>query len=191
MSWQAWSLAAPRLQGKPPEIFEAASTAARAIFVDAHNTGYYINASTAKLNPTMDTVLRRLLEGVRRLQSQWESGRAQAPSAEGGAPAALEGEARTAEGAAAAIPTRLSSGEAWRRTMQVLSRFETSFRRASWKSGSELLFPILSRASRGAASLSDNPEVCGPLTLAVLSRWGGRLPMRHSLRPTRWVRQRR
>ncbi len=31
----------------------------------------------------------------------------------------------------------------FRRTMQVLSRFETSFRRASWKSCSELVFPIM------------------------------------------------
>ena len=31
----------------------------------------------------------------------------------------------------------------FRRTVQTLSRFETGFRRASWKSGAEMMFPIL------------------------------------------------
>ena len=33
--------------------------------------------------------------------------------------------------------------EEFRRTMQVLSRFESSFRRAAWKSGCEMAFPVL------------------------------------------------
>ena len=49
------------------EILRTASKAALAIFVDAHNTGYYVNAYTTKLNPTMDGVLKRLLDGMRRL----------------------------------------------------------------------------------------------------------------------------
>ena len=41
------------------------------MFVDAHNTGYYVNSYTTKLNPVMDDVLRKLLDGIRRLQSEW------------------------------------------------------------------------------------------------------------------------
>ena len=41
----------------------------------------------------------------------------------------------------AAVETLRSSE--FRRTMQMLCRFETCFRRASWKSGSGMVFPIL------------------------------------------------
>ena len=44
---------------------------ALATFVDAHNTSYYVNSYTTKVNPCMDDVLRKLLDGVRRLKSQW------------------------------------------------------------------------------------------------------------------------
>ena len=52
---------------------ESSAKAALATFVDAHNTGYYVNSYTTKLNPTMDGVLQRLLDGVRHLQSDWQT----------------------------------------------------------------------------------------------------------------------
>ena len=42
-------------------------------FADNHNAGYYITSYTTKLNPSsLDNVLKRLLESVRRLQSEWQ-----------------------------------------------------------------------------------------------------------------------
>ena len=108
-------------------MLASAAAAAHAIFVDAHNTGYYINAYTTKLNPTMENVLRRLLDGVRRLQDEWAQRATDAQPSD--APSSKPGVEK--------------NREAFRRTIQLLSRFETSFRRATWKSGSELLFPIL------------------------------------------------
>ena len=83
------------------------------MFVDAHNTGYYINSYTTKTHEGMDNVLRRLLDGLRRV-----------PEA----------------------PTSTSTNttrQDFSRVVQMLSRFETSFRRASWKSGCEMAFPML------------------------------------------------
>ena len=101
----------------------AAEKASISMFVDAHNTGYYVNSYTTKLNPSMDNVLRKLLDGVRRLHGQWES-----------EVATVAAEDKNA------VDKRQA---AFRKCMQVLSRFETCFRRASWKSGSEMVFPIL------------------------------------------------
>ncbi|CAK0814408.1 unnamed protein product, partial [Prorocentrum cordatum] len=88
---------------------------ALATFVDAHNTSYYVSSCTTKVNPSMDDVLCKLLDGVRRLKSQWD-------------------DRSTAAG---------KRKEDFKRTLEVLARFETCFRRASWKSGSEMVFPML------------------------------------------------
>ena len=113
----------------------------RLLFADAHNAGFYINSYTTKLNPGMDTVLQRLLEGVRRLHADWEASQAQ-----GGQRA----EAARGESGASGDQSARNAGEAPRgprgafgRTAQMLSRFDTSFRRASWKSGAEMAFPML------------------------------------------------
>ena len=103
------------------KLKDECSKAALAVFVDSHNAGYYINSYTTKLNPTMDNVLQKLLESVRRLTAEWE-----------------EKQAAEKDGHAAD-----SRREDFRRSMQVISRFESSFRRASWKSGCEMAFPIL------------------------------------------------
>ena len=42
-------------------LYEAGGRAAMAMFVDAHNTAYYINAYTTKVNPSMDSVFEKLL----------------------------------------------------------------------------------------------------------------------------------
>ena len=107
------------------ELLKVASRASSDIFVDAHNTGYYINSYTTKLNPGMDNVLEKLLDGVRRLRHEWsesEEAKLRNSSSE------VSGDKRK---------------ENFRKTVQVLSRFETCFRRASWKSGSEMVFPML------------------------------------------------
>ena len=116
----------------PNETFRAitkdCTQAAHLAFVDNHNAGYYINSYTTKLNPTMDNVLKRLLESVRRLQNEWQESEA----------------VKQPQTAADSADCKTSARQQnFRRTMQVLSRFESSFRRASWKSGCEMTFPIL------------------------------------------------
>ncbi|CAK0795192.1 unnamed protein product, partial [Prorocentrum cordatum] len=101
---------------------------ALATFVDAHNTSYYVNSYTTNVNPSMDDVLCKLLDGARRLKSQWDDRGAQAAGGAGDeAQSTAAGKRR----------------EDFKRTLQVLARFETCFRRASWKSGSEMIFPML------------------------------------------------
>ena len=119
---------------------------ALATFVDAHNTSYYVNSYTTKVNPTMDDVLQKLLDGVRRLKDEWQDheARQQADSHDGETPPADPSDGKTPSGrekAAARVPA--ARREDFKRTMQVLSRFESCFRRASWKSGSEMVFPML------------------------------------------------
>ena len=114
------------------DIKAASKSAALAAFVDSHNTGYYVNSYTTKLNPTMDGVLSKLMDSVRRLNSEWAEEEERKKSASGDLP----GNAVTD-----------TAGEQRRqrvgRSMQMLMRFESSFRRASWKSGCEMVFPIL------------------------------------------------
>ena len=54
------------------KVYKECNLAAHNAFVDNHNAGYYINSYTTKLNPTLDNALKRLLESVRRLQSEWQ-----------------------------------------------------------------------------------------------------------------------
>ena len=101
-------------------LIQQCAEAAHMAFVDNHNAGYYINSYTTKLNPTMQNVLKGLLESIRRLNEEWQEAQAANPDCQ-------------------TDPRQQN----FRKTMQVLSRFESSFRRASWKSGCELVFPIL------------------------------------------------
>ena len=125
----------------------SAERAATAMFVDSHNTGFYINSYTTKVNPGMDGVMDKLTAGLRRLFARWED---EAEETKTKADAVKDDAAPT--GSPNAPPARaLSRGAAataarrenFRRTVQVLSQFESSFRRASWKSGSEMIFPML------------------------------------------------
>ena len=106
-------------------VYKECNRAAHMAFVDNHNAGYYINSYTTKLNPTMDNVLRKLLDSVRRLQNEWQESAAAKESSQDG------------------DEKKDARRENFRRSMQVLCRFESSFRRASWKSGCEMAFPIL------------------------------------------------
>ena len=85
--------------------------------VDNHNAGYYTNSYTTKLSPALDNVLKRLLGNVRRLQSEWQESAA----------------AKEVDRAAShsADDKKDARQENFRRAIQVLSRFESSFRRAS------------------------------------------------------------
>ena len=114
------------------KVYKESNQAAHMAFVDNHNAGYYINSYTTKLNPTLDNVLRRLLDSVRRLQSEWQES------------AAAKEAGRAAEHSA--DDKKDARQENFRRTMQVLSRFESSFRSASWKSGCEMAFPLRQEA---------------------------------------------
>ena len=102
------------------KFYNSRTAAAHMAFVDNHNAGYYINSYTTKLNPTLDNVLKKLLDSVRRLQSEWQES------------AAAKEADRAAEHSA--DDKKVSRQENFRRTMQVLSRFESSFRRASMNS---------------------------------------------------------
>ncbi|CAK0850189.1 unnamed protein product, partial [Prorocentrum cordatum] len=84
--------------------------------------------ATFVVNPGMDDALRKLLDGVRRLKSQRGDREAQAAGDAGD------------EAQSTAAGKRKDD---FKRTLQVLARFETCFRRASWKSGSEMVFPML------------------------------------------------
>ena len=97
---------------------------AKLLSADAHNAGFYVNAYTTKLNPGMSTVIQRLIEGVRRLHADCEASQGH----------------QTADSTAA--DARGPPG-AFKKTMQMPSRFDTPFRRASWKSGAEMVFPPL------------------------------------------------
>jgi len=109
------------------DILKACAAAAKDMFVDAHNAGYYINSYTTKVNPTMDNVMRQIMEGVRTLQasSQVEP----AP------------DAKTETTNSETATNRRQ--EAFRAALRTLNRLDTSMRRASWKSGCEMLFPIM------------------------------------------------
>ena len=118
------------------DVCQAARAAAVAAFVDAHNTSYYVNSYTTKVNPTMDDVLCKLLDSVRRLKDEWNEREAQLAAPDVGGH-----DAGAPDGSISAATSRRR--EDFRRTMQVLTRFESSFRRASWKGGCEMVFPIL------------------------------------------------
>ena len=109
------------------DILKACAAAAIDMFVDAHNAGYYINAYTTKVNPTMDNVMRQIMQGVRTLHAQ----RQVEPAPE------AKTETTTSE-----ITTNKRQ-ESFRTALRMLNRLDTSMRRASWKSGCEMLFPII------------------------------------------------
>jgi len=146
-----WHAVFQRLCGMPEAAWEqldsddevsatmkACLRAGRDIFIDAHNTGFYINSYTTKVNPTMDNVLQRIMQGIRRLHTEWEEKAATEKTLQTELP--RDGEDKTTADSA---DEKTSRQQAFRRALQTLNRLDTSFRRASWKSGCEMLFPIL------------------------------------------------
>ena len=110
---------------------------AAASFSDGINTGFYINAYTTKQCPTMDGVLDEMRRGLERLQNSREAAQqklqdellAQGPDAE--------------KHLTSAEKRALKGRSPFAQTMDVLKRLSASYRRCYWKSGSEMLFPIL------------------------------------------------
>ena len=50
-------------EGEAQAAIDGLAVHSKLLFADAHNAGFYINSYTTKLNPGMDTVLQRLLDG--------------------------------------------------------------------------------------------------------------------------------
>ena len=104
-----------------------------ASFSDGVNTGYYINSYTTKQCPTMEGVLEQLRMGLERLQQQREQ------------------EAVLQQAVAAKDPTQLNAEDlkilkgksSFAEAFRTLNNLSSSYRRMYWKSGTEMLFPIL------------------------------------------------
>ncbi|CAK0796442.1 unnamed protein product, partial [Prorocentrum cordatum] len=108
--------------------------AATAAFADAINTGFYVNSYTTKQCPTMEGVLENLRQGLERLEEQ----RAREQEE-------LErGRARDAELVGKEAAMKVHKGKStFAETMRTLNRLNSSYRRCYWKSGGEMIFPIL------------------------------------------------
>ena len=146
-------------QDSTADIREAVERAVLAMFVDSHNTGYYINSYTTKVNPGMDNVMKKLLNGVQRLRDEWDAADQTATPSRGVRPLqdqsdAADDTATPSRGEAddtVACPPSEAAGNLektkrqtiYKRILQMLSRFESAVRRASWKSGAEMVFPML------------------------------------------------
>ena len=108
-----------------------------AAFADAINTGFYVNSYTTKQCPTMEGVLENLRQGLVRLDEQREKERDD-----------LQKKRRSME---QALGRELSKEElkpfkgktVFQETMRTLNRLNSSYRRCYWKSGAEMIFPIL------------------------------------------------
>jgi hypothetical protein len=108
-----------------------------ASFSDGINTGFYINAYTTKQCTTMDGVLEEMRRGLDRLQQTREAQQERIREE-------LEKRGPDAEKHLTASEKKALKGRsAFAHTMDVLKRLSASYRRCYWKSGSEMLFPIL------------------------------------------------
>ena len=103
-----------------------------ASFSDGSNTGFNINSYTTKHCPTMDGVLEELRKGIARLEEQREAD----------AVRLKEMEDKVSKGLICEAPAPKKKS-AFAETLNTLSRLQSSYRRCYWKSGSEMLFPIL------------------------------------------------
>ena len=104
-----------------------------ASFSDGVNTGYYINTYTTKQCPTMDGVLEELRLGLERLQHQREQEAMQQKQVAEKDPGQLTTEEQKI----------LKGKSSFAEAMRTLNRLSSSYRRCYWKSGTEMLFPIL------------------------------------------------
>ena len=103
-----------------------------AFFSDGINIGFYINSYTTKHCPTMDGVLEELRKGIARLEKQREAE----------ALRLNEIVEKVSKGLTCETPAPKKKS-AFAETLNTLSRLQSSYRRCYWKSGSEMLFPIL------------------------------------------------
>lgn len=120
-------------QTSPDEALTALLRLSVASLSDGINTGFYINSYTTKQCPTMGGVLEELRLGLERLQLQREREAAVQEQIAVKDPASMTAEDRKV------LKGKSSFGEA----LRTLNRLSSSYRRCSWKSGTEMLFPIL------------------------------------------------
>ena len=154
--WRAVLLDLLQKPEQPSEAHEllAESTAS---FSDGINTGFYINSYTTKHCPTMDGVLEELRRGIERLETQRraEEGRGKEEASafvddkvlhRASDTTAISSASTSAPGAyekAAAVAPIVKTQSAFGKTLATLTRLSASYRRCYWKSGSEMLFPIM------------------------------------------------
>ena len=111
-----------------------ASTAA---FADSINTGFYVNSYTTKQCPTMEGVLENLRQGLERLEDQRAQEEEELKRKRARDEAALGRELSEAEQKA------YKGKSPFAETMRTINRLSSSYRRCYWKSGAEMIFPIL------------------------------------------------
>ena len=126
-----------RLSHEPPDVpdpdLENLLRLSVASFSDGVNTGYYINTYTTKACPTMDGVLEELRLGLERLQHQREQEAMRQKQVAEKDPCLLTEEDQK----------NLKGKSSFAEAMRTLNRLSSSYRRCYWKSGTEMLFPIL------------------------------------------------
>ena len=108
-----------------------------ASFADAINTGYYVNSYTTKQCPTMDGVLENLRRGLERVDAERaiEKDKLEKDCVQ------LEKDLGRQLTIEESKPFKGKS--AFAETMRTLNRLSSSYRRCQWKSGAEMIFPIL------------------------------------------------
>ena len=89
-------------------LLSTCAAAAKEMFVTAHNAGYYINSYTTKVNPGMDNVMRKIMEGIRNLHNTWDEEAANKEKSEAGEPATSKRQ------------------DSFRKALQMLNRLDTS-----------------------------------------------------------------
>ena len=96
------------------------------MFLDAHNAGYYIHEYTTKLAPTMEMFMTKLRDGLQKLQDDWQQQKLQQKAE----PLAADGR-------------RVKQKTLPQKAMSVLMRVRAVYEASSYRSASELVFPIL------------------------------------------------
>ena len=111
--------------------------AAIAAFADSINTGFYVNSYTTKQCPTMEGVLENLRQGLERLEEQRSQERETLDLKRTNLEETL-GRELTKEDMKA-----FKGKSVFAETMRTINRLSSSYRRCYWKSGAEMIFPIL------------------------------------------------
>ena len=104
---------------------------------DSINTGFYVNSYTTKQCPTMEGVLENLRQGLARLEEQREKEREDNEQARLAAVKAIGRPLDKEE------EKQFKGKTVFQETMRTINRLNSSYRRCYWKSGSEMIFPIL------------------------------------------------
>ena len=127
----------PRVDGKEHSGAGELELEAQAAFSAGLKTGFYINMCTTKQCPNMDGVLEEMRCGLERLQQQLEEEQRRLEQA-------LHNREDNPSGCLSEAQKRALKGRSsFGQTLDVVKRLSASYRRCYWKSGAEMLFPIL------------------------------------------------